>query len=67
MLGPPGPPGGVRAEEIKDTTVKLTWSSGTDNHQPISKYTIQARSSLTEEMEARNALLDEWKDVKTGL
>ncbi|XP_073476030.1 contactin-1 [Aquarana catesbeiana] len=67
VRGPPGPPGGVRAEEIKDTTVKLTWSSGTDNHQPISKYTIQARSSLTEEMKARNALLDEWKDVKTEI
>ncbi|XP_073508107.1 contactin-1 isoform X2 [Phyllobates terribilis] len=56
VRGPPGPPGGVRTEEIRDTSVKLTWSSGTDNHQPISKYTIQAKTSLSEE----------WKDVKTA-
>ncbi|XP_068132653.1 contactin-1 [Hyperolius riggenbachi] len=55
VRGPPGPPGGVRAEEIRDTSVKLLWSSGTDNHQPISKYTIQAK----------NTLYEEWKDVKT--
>lgn len=57
VRGPPGPPGGVRAEEIRDTSVRLTWSSGTDNHQPISKYTIQAKTSLSEE----------WKDVKTEI
>ncbi|KAM9312647.1 contactin-1 [Gastrophryne carolinensis] len=57
VRGPPGPPGGVRTEEIKDTSVKLTWSSGTDNHQPISKYTIQARNTLSEE----------WRDVKTEI
>ncbi|XP_072002973.1 contactin-1 [Engystomops pustulosus] len=57
VRGPPGSPGGVRAEEIRDTSVKLTWSSGTDNHQPISKYTIQAKTSLS----------DEWKDVKTEI
>ncbi|KAG9490214.1 contactin-1 isoform X2 [Eleutherodactylus coqui] len=58
VRGPPGPPGGVRTEEIKDTSVKLTWSSGTDNHQPISKYTIQAKTSL---------FYEEWKDVKTEI
>ncbi|KAM3924204.1 contactin-1 isoform 2-T3 [Leptodactylus fuscus] len=57
VRGPPGPPGGVRAEEIRDTSVRLTWSSGSDNHQPISKYTIQAKTSLSEE----------WKDVKTEI
>ncbi|XP_056429916.1 contactin-1 [Hyla sarda] len=57
VRGPPGPPGGVRTEEIRDTSVKLTWSSGTDNHQPISKYTIQAKTSLSED----------WKDVKTEI
>ncbi|MEE6480854.1 hypothetical protein FKM82_012686 [Ascaphus truei] len=55
VRGPPGPPGGVRTEDIRDTSVKITWSSGTDNHQPISKYTIQAKNSLSED----------WKDVKT--
>ncbi|XP_075713175.1 contactin-1 [Rhinoderma darwinii] len=57
VRGPPGPPGGLRTEEVRDTSVKLTWSSGTDNHQPISKYTIQAKTSLSEE----------WKDVKTEI
>jgi len=54
--GPPGPPGGVRVEEIRDTAVALTWSRGTDNHSPISKYTIQSKTFLSEE----------WKDAKTG-
>ncbi|KAM4676290.1 contactin-1 [Discoglossus pictus] len=57
VRGPPGPPGGVRAEEIRSTTVKLIWSGGSDNHQPISKYTIQAKNSLSEE----------WKNVKTEI
>ncbi|XP_075065156.1 contactin-1 [Mixophyes fleayi] len=57
VRGPPGPPGGVRTEEVKDTSVKLLWSSGTDNHQPISKYIIQARNPLSED----------WKDVKTEI
>lgn len=54
--GPPGPPGGIRVEEIRDTAVALTWSRGTDNHSPISKYTIQSKTFLSEE----------WKDAKTG-
>ncbi|KAM8972050.1 contactin-1 [Pelodytes ibericus] len=57
VRGPPGPPGGVIVAEIRDTYVKLTWSSGSDNHQPISKYIIQAKSSL----------YDEWKDAKTEI
>lgn len=56
VRGPPGPPGGVRVEEIRDSSVKLTWSRGTDNHSPISSYTIQARSVLWED----------WKTVKTS-
>lgn len=56
FLGPPGPPGGLRIEDIKDTSVTLTWSRGTDNHSPISKYTIQSKTFLSEE----------WKDAKTG-
>ncbi|XP_030072034.1 contactin-1 [Microcaecilia unicolor] len=55
VRGPPGPPGGVRIEDIRDTSSILTWSSGTDNHNPISKYTIQAKNILSEE----------WRDVKT--
>ncbi|XP_030404824.1 contactin-1 isoform X2 [Gopherus evgoodei] len=55
VRGPPGPPGGLRIEDIKDTSVTLTWSRGTDNHSPISKYTIQSKTFLSEE----------WKDSKT--
>ncbi|XP_041327420.1 contactin-1 [Pyrgilauda ruficollis] len=55
VRGPPGPPGGIRVEEIRDTAVALTWSRGTDNHSPISKYTIQSKTFLSEE----------WKDAKT--
>ncbi|XP_053319068.1 contactin-1 [Spea bombifrons] len=57
VRGPPGPPGGVRTEEVRDTSLKLLWSSGTDNHQPISKYTIQYKNSLSED----------WKDAKTEI
>lgn len=34
----------------------LTWSRGSDNHSPISKYTIQTKTILS----------DDWKDAKTG-
>lgn len=54
--GPPGPPGGLRIEDIRATSVALTWSRGSDNHSPISKYTIQSKTILS----------DDWKDAKTG-
>ncbi|XP_038675989.1 contactin-2 isoform X2 [Scyliorhinus canicula] len=55
VRGPPGPPGGVVVREINDTSVLLSWSRGYDNHSPISKYIIQARTALS----------DEWKNVRT--
>ncbi|KAH0616608.1 hypothetical protein JD844_027850 [Phrynosoma platyrhinos] len=55
VRGPPGPPGGLKVEEIRNTSVVLTWSRGTDNHSPISNYTIQSRTFLS----------DYWKDMKT--
>ncbi|XP_038625869.1 contactin-1 isoform X2 [Tachyglossus aculeatus] len=55
VRGPPGPPGGVRIDDVRDTSVALTWSRGTDNHSPISKYSIQSRTILS----------DDWKDAKT--
>ncbi|XP_067907088.1 contactin-1-like [Heterodontus francisci] len=55
VRGPPGPPGGVRVENIGDTFVTLSWSRGTDNHSPISKYTV--RQKLFDS--------DEWKDAET--
>ncbi|XP_078273084.1 contactin-1-like isoform X2 [Rhinoraja longicauda] len=55
VRGPPGPPGGVRIKDIRDTYVTLSWSRGTDNHSPISRYTVQQK------------ILDsvDWKDAKT--
>ncbi|KAM8999786.1 contactin-2 [Sarcophilus harrisii] len=56
VRGPPGPPGGVVVRDISNTTVQLTWSRGFDNHSPIAKYTLQARS-----------LPDgKWKQVRTN-
>ncbi|KAL0968766.1 hypothetical protein UPYG_G00271410 [Umbra pygmaea] len=54
---PPGPPGGVRAEEVSAKWVRLTWSRGTDNHSPISKYTVQFRDSFSQ---------DKWRDAITS-
>uniref|UniRef100_A0A8C7I5A1 Contactin-5 n=1 Tax=Oncorhynchus kisutch TaxID=8019 RepID=A0A8C7I5A1_ONCKI len=47
VRGPPGPPGVVIVEEIKDTTATLSWSGGVDNHSPISSYNLQARSPFS--------------------
>uniref|UniRef100_A0A670ZM19 Contactin 1 n=1 Tax=Pseudonaja textilis TaxID=8673 RepID=A0A670ZM19_PSETE len=55
VRGPPGPPGGLKVEDIKNTSVILTWSRGIENHSPISNYTIQSRTFLSEY----------WKDMKT--
>ncbi|KAM3832314.1 contactin-1 [Vipera latastei] len=55
VRGPPGPPGGLKVEDIKNTSVFLTWSRGIENHSPISNYTIQSRTFLSEY----------WKDMKT--
>uniref|UniRef100_A0A667XYD3 Contactin 1b n=1 Tax=Myripristis murdjan TaxID=586833 RepID=A0A667XYD3_9TELE len=43
VVGVPGPPGVVRVEEIRDTSVRLLWSKGADHNSPILYYTIQAR------------------------
>ncbi|XP_036375794.1 contactin-1a-like [Megalops cyprinoides] len=59
VRGPPGPPGGVRVEDIRDKKVKLLWSQGTDNHSPISKYIIQSRDSFSLDPE-------EWKNASTS-
>ncbi|KAJ8382833.1 hypothetical protein SKAU_G00036110 [Synaphobranchus kaupii] len=59
VRGPPGSPGGVKVEEIRDKTVKLVWSRGTDNHSPVSKYTIQYRDSVSMDPE-------EWKNATTS-
>nr|5E7L_A Chain A, Contactin-2 [Mus musculus] len=53
---PPGPPGGVVVRDIGDTTVQLSWSRGFDNHSPIAKYTLQARTPPS----------GKWKQVRTN-
>ncbi|XP_062403149.1 contactin-1a isoform X2 [Sardina pilchardus] len=57
VRGPPGPPGGVRLDEVLDRSVRLTWSQGKDNHSPISKYTIQYRDMRSG---------GQWKDAVTS-
>ncbi|XP_063096093.1 contactin-2 isoform X2 [Cavia porcellus] len=56
VRGPPGPPGGVVVRDISDTTVQLSWSRGFDNHSPIAKYTLQARTPPA----------GKWKQVRTN-
>ncbi|KAB1258893.1 Contactin-2 [Camelus dromedarius] len=56
VRGPPGPPGGVVVRDISDTTVQLSWSRGFDNHSPIAKYTLQARTLPA----------GKWKQVRTN-
>lgn len=57
VRGPPGAPGGVRVVNKTDKTVTLQWSRGADNHNPISKYTIQYRDSFSGEV---------WKNATTS-
>ncbi|XP_074488436.1 contactin-1a [Sebastes fasciatus] len=57
VRGPPGAPGGVRVVDKTDKTVTLQWSRGADNHNPISKYTIQYRDSFSK---------DVWKNATTS-
>lgn len=42
--------------DIGDTTVQLSWSRGFDNHSPIAKYTLQARTLPA----------GKWKQVRTS-
>ena len=42
--------------DISDTSVQLSWSRGFDNHSPIAKYTLQARTLPS----------GKWKQVRTS-
>nr|XP_046197827.1 contactin-1-like [Oncorhynchus gorbuscha] len=59
VKGLPAPPGGVRVEEIRDTSVKLVWNRGADHGSLILGYTIQTRDvyALTEV---------DWRDASTS-
>lgn len=54
--GPPGPPGGVVVRDIGDTSVQLSWSRGFDNHSPIARYLVEARTLLS----------NKWKQMRTS-
>ncbi|XP_054832379.1 contactin-3 [Eublepharis macularius] len=47
VRGSPGPPERVKVDEITDTTARLSWYEGLDNHSPITGYTIQARTPFS--------------------
>lgn len=47
ILGSPGPPEHVKVDEITDTTAQISWQEGTDNHSPVTTYTIQARTPFS--------------------
>uniref|UniRef100_A0A8C1KJ85 Contactin 1 n=1 Tax=Cyprinus carpio TaxID=7962 RepID=A0A8C1KJ85_CYPCA len=57
VRGPPGPPGGVRVDEVLTSSVRVTWSHGTDNLSPISKYSIQYRDVQAQQ---------DWRDASTS-
>ncbi|KAM6984802.1 contactin 1b [Aplochiton taeniatus] len=59
IVGPPGPPGVVRVDEIRDKSVKLLWSKGADHNSPILYQTIQTRFQW-----ALNE--DDWRDASTS-
>lgn len=58
VSGKPGPPGGVRVEEIRDTSVKLAWSLGSDHGSPLIQHIIQTRDSYALDPE-------DWKPAVT--
>lgn len=47
ILGSPGPPEHVKVDEITDTTAQISWQEGTDNHSPVTTYTVQARTPFS--------------------
>lgn len=55
IRGPPGPPGGVRVDEVTASSVRVTWSHGTDNLSPISTYSVQYRDTS-----------GDWRDASTA-
>nr|XP_047927482.1 contactin-3 isoform X2 [Anser cygnoides] len=47
VRGSPGPPEHVKVDEITDTTAQISWQEGTDNHSPVTTYTVQARTPFS--------------------
>ncbi|KAK3544907.1 hypothetical protein QTP86_029244, partial [Hemibagrus guttatus] len=59
VKGRPGPPGGVRVEEIRDTSVKLVWSLGSDHGSPLTQHIVQTRDFYSLDPE-------DWKTAVTS-
>uniref|UniRef100_A0A8C1ZUV9 Contactin 1b n=1 Tax=Cyprinus carpio TaxID=7962 RepID=A0A8C1ZUV9_CYPCA len=59
VKGLPGPPGGVRVEEIGDTSVKLRWSLGSDHGSPLIQHVVQTRDFYALDPE-------DWKTASTS-
>ncbi|KAF6728555.1 Contactin-4, partial [Oryzias melastigma] len=47
VRGPPGAPEAPSVTDIADTTVKLSWGPGPDNHSTITMYMVQARTPFS--------------------
>ncbi|XP_056157520.1 contactin-4 [Lampris incognitus] len=47
VRGPPGAAEGLVVSEITDSTVKLSWRPGPDNHSPVTMYTMQAKTPFS--------------------
>uniref|UniRef100_A0A672H7E2 Contactin 4 n=1 Tax=Salarias fasciatus TaxID=181472 RepID=A0A672H7E2_SALFA len=47
VRGPPGAPESLVVTDITDTTVQLSWGSGPDNHSPVTRYMVQARTPFS--------------------
>ncbi|XP_030634255.1 contactin-4 [Chanos chanos] len=47
VRGPPGAPESVRVDDITDTRAQLSWAPGTDNHSPITRYIVQAKTAYS--------------------
>ncbi|KAM4700365.1 contactin-2 [Discoglossus pictus] len=48
IRGPPGPPGGVVVRDVSNTSIQLSWSRGSENHSPISRYVVQVKEPKME-------------------
>ncbi|KAL7867498.1 hypothetical protein SRHO_G00088820 [Serrasalmus rhombeus] len=59
VRGRPGPPGGVRVEEIRDTSVKLVWSLGSDHGSLLIQHVVQTRDFFALDPE-------DWKTAVTS-
>ncbi|KAL7864590.1 hypothetical protein AOLI_G00160100 [Acnodon oligacanthus] len=47
VRGAPGPPLDIQLDHVSESTAFVSWSPGPDNHSPISKYAVQARTPFS--------------------